>query len=564
MAEEYTSGAINFAGLGNGTDFNELVDGLVKVEQQRVTRLENWRSSWEQKNEQFQDLNSKMLSLKTTLEGFDTINEFMSKSVSTTNSDLVTATADSTAQEASHTVEIGQLATNDVQVTASGVSDLSDSITASNTSFSFSYAGESITISNISAGTTLEGFINLVNNHADTRDKIHASSIFDGSVYHLQLNGVDQGADNQVVISNTGTMVFAAGDFNETQDAVNSKIKVNGFPPGADDWIERDANSVSDVIEGITLNLNDAEVGTETKINVVTDTEAIKANALEFVNQVNVIRAQIKSLTAVDEEGKGSILTGNYGVDIVGQNLKNITAEQALGFTPWDQDTLSGDYYTALSQIGITTDAEEGSPNYGMLKFDAEEFDKALANDPEGVAELFAAKDLGESNSPSFSYTSLIEGTTKPGVYDVEIVSDGSKIVSATINGEEAGIDGWHITGKSGEALGLGIRLDNTAAGTYSGTVSVKTGKVGEMINELKSLTKPYNEYTYEGGPLAVLQENYNDIMDSIDKKIDYEQTRIEKLERNLKLKFSRLDALLGQYELRQGQLQSQLGQLEG
>ena len=108
----------------------------------------------------------------------------------------------------------------------------------------------------------------------------------------------------------------------------------------------------------------------------------------------------------------------------------------------------------------------------------------------------------------------------------------------------------------------MSIRLDNTNAGTYSGSVSVKQGKTGQMIDELSELTKPYNKYTYEGGPLAVLQDNYNDIMDSIDQKIEYENTRIDKMERNLKLKFARLDALLGQYELRQGQLENSLSQL--
>jgi flagellar hook-associated protein 2 len=34
-------------------------------------------------------------------------------------------------------------------------------------------------------------------------------------------------------------------------------------------------------------------------------------------------------------------------------------------------------------------------------------------------------------------------------------------------------------------------------------------------------------------------------------------------MERNLKLKFSRLDALLGQYDLLQGQLDSSLAQLQ-
>lgn len=560
---DYTSGAINFTGLGNGTDFSQLIDGLVEVEQTRITRLENWHLSWETKNEQFQALNTQMLSLKTTLEGFDTINEFMAKAVNTNDSTKLTATADSDAQEAAHTIQINQLATNDVLITTSGASSLDSSITSANTSFTYSYGGQSYTVDNISAGTTLEGFVNIINNHSESRSNIRATTIFDGSVYHLQLSGLDQGADNQLIISDAGSIAFGSGDFTETQNAVNSQIRVNGFPASNGGWIERDSNVVDDVIEGITLNLQEADPDSLVQITVVTDTAAIKENVATFVEQVNIIRAQLQAITAVDEEGQGSILTGNYGVDIIGQNLKNITAEMGLGFVHWDEDTLTGDKYTALSQLGILTDAEEGSTTYGLLKIDEEVLDAALAEDPEAIAELFSAKNLGESQSPDFTFQSLIDGTTQPGLYDIEIVSDGSSITSATINGEAAKISGWEITALSGDATGMSIRLDNTGAGTYSGQVSVKQGKVGQMIEELKDLTQPFNEFTYEGGPLAVLQNNYNDIMDSIDKKIDFEQTRIDRMEANLKLRFSRLDALLGQYELRQGQLTAALSQLE-
>jgi len=561
----YTSGSINFTGLGNGTDFNEIIDGLVSIEQQRVTRLETWKASWETKSEQFKDLNSLMLNLRTTLEGFDTMNEFMSKSVNSANTTLLTASAGKDAQEASHTIEIGQLATNDVHITASGTSSLTTSITNVNTSFTYSYGGESYTIDNISKGTTLQGFVNLINNHPDSRNNIRASTIYDGSVYHLQITGLDLGSDNQLVISNAGDIIFKGSDFNETQNAVNSQIRVNGFPSAGGGWIERDSNQITDVIEGVTLNLHDADPGTSIKLNVTTDLDGIKDNIRTFVNSVNVIRAQIQAITKVeknDDDVSGSILTGNYGVDIVSQNLRNLTADIGKGFVNYDADTLMGDKFTALSQLGILTDAEEGSETYGLLTIDEEALDAALAEDPMGVAELFAANNFGESQSPDFTFTSLIEGTTKAGVYDVNIVSDGTKITSATINGKAAKISGWEITGMEGEALGLGIRLDNTGAGSYSGSVTVKMGKTGEMINELKDLTKPFNEYTYEGGPLAVLQENYADIMDSIDTKIEYENTRIAKMESNLRLKFSRLDTLLGQYELKQGQLDSAITQL--
>lgn len=562
MTDSYTSGQINFTGLGNGTDFNTLIDGLIDVEKNRVRRLENWRLSWETKNEQFQELNTQMLTLKTALEGFNTVNEFMTKAVSSNDTSLVTATATADAQEASHTVEIGRLATNDVLISTSGANALDASITSADTSFTFSYGGESITLDNISAGTTLEGFVNLINNHSDSRGKIQASTIFDGSVYHLQLTGADQGSDNQIIISNAGSIVFGPGDFTETQNAQNAQVRINGFPASNAGWIERDSNIMDDVITGITLNLKDAEPGTQVSLTVTTDEQSMQDNVTTIIDAMNVVRAQIIALTKVDEEGNGSILTGNYGIDMVSQNLKNITASIGLGFSPWDEDTLSGDKYAALSQIGILTDAEEGSPTYGLLKIDYEVLSEALNDDPNAVAALFSSEPTGVSQSPDFTALSIIDGKTTPGLYDVEIVSDGSQITSATINGEPAKISGWEITVTSGDAEGLAIRLDNTGAGSHSGQVAVKIGKTGEMIDELKELTKPFNEFTYEGGPLAVLQNNYNDIMDSIDTKIEYENRRISRMEKTLRLKFARLDALLGQYDLKQGQLSAALAQL--
>ena len=392
---DYTSGSINFTGLGNGTDFNELIDGLVKVEMQRVTRLETWKSSWEKKNEQFKNLNTQMLALKTTLEGFDTLNEFLSKTVNSADSRLLTATADSNAQETSHAIEIGQLATTDTHITASGVSSLSSSITSTDTSFTFSYAGRSYTLDNINAGMTMEGFVNLINNHADSRELIRASTIFDGSVYHLQLNGLDQGADNQLVISSAGDIIFNSSDFNQTQEAQNSQIKINGFPSAAGGWIERSSNTIDDVIEGVTLNLKDSAPGATVQLTVTTDEEGIKDNVVSFIKAVNTIRSQILAITDVDDEGEGSILTGNYGIDMISQNLKNITADIGLGFTHWDADTATGDRFSALAQIGITTDAEEGSTTYGLLKIEDEAFDKALKADPDALARLFSAYYMG-------------------------------------------------------------------------------------------------------------------------------------------------------------------------
>lgn len=563
ITSTYASGQTNVTGLGNGTDFNALIDGLVKAESVHINSLETWRKQWTDKVANFQGLNTKMLALKTTLEGMDTLDSFMVKSVSSTDSSALSATADSSAQVSSHTVVVGQLAQNDILTTTSGVSALTSSVTASNTNITFSYAGTSYTLSNISAGTTLTGLVNFINNNALCSGKIKATTIFDGTVYHLQLYGLGQGDANQVVLSNTGSLVFQPGGFDNTQQAQSSHIKVDGYPIGAASWLSRDSNTVSDVLPGITMNLKQANSNATLQLGISTDTAAIKQNIKTFVAQVNEVRALIQALSKVDDSSgtaKGAILTGNYGVQLISSQLKDVVADKGLGFSYYtvSGSTTTGDYYSSLSQLGIKTDAEQGSATSGQLTLDEALLDEALAANPDAVAKLFAADYLGESDSQNFSYLSHIGGTTKAGNYEVSITTDGTGISSATINGHAALIDGWRITGGPGyDEAGLVIQLDNqTLNSTMTGQVNLKLGKAGEMVAKLKSLTSSVD------GPLHILEENYGEITKSIDKKIDFETTRIAKLKQALQAKFSRLDTLLGKLTQQQNQLASAIQQM--
>ncbi len=572
---DYTSGNINFAGLGSGTDFKAMIEGVVKLERTHINSLERWKSSWSSKVEKFQELDTALLSLQTTLKSMDTIDEFMSRSVSTTDSDTLTSTATSAALVTTHAVEINQLAQNDIHVTSNGTASVKDSIFSATGSFTFSYQGESVTLSNIAAGTTMEGFVNMINAHADTRSKIRATTIDDGTSTHLQIYGLDLGADNQVIISNTTGMTFVAADFAQTQNAQNSKIKVDGFPPGAADWIERDSNSVSDVIDGVTINMKKTTAAGQTvNIGITTDTAGMQENVQKFVDQNNAVRTMIKGLTQIDDssaEAEGSILTGNYGIELlVGQRLKNIMSSQGIGFS-WYEQTAGGDFvgdkYSALSQLGIMTNADSGGANMGLLELDTDVLNAALAEDPFAVAEIFAANNKGVSDSPNVQYLSHINDVTEAGTYNVQYEISGGQIISASINGNTAEFDPatWQITGAGGNPeAGMAIRVENHNDGVYGNSnsdaddailVHIKMGKSAELVSAI-------TEITNDSGPLAILESNYNDIMDNIDKKIEREENRINLFEQNLTNKYARLDALLGKYQGIQAQLTSSVKQL--
>jgi flagellar hook-associated protein 2 len=63
-------------------------------------------------------------------------------------------------------------------------------------------------------------------------------------------------------------------------------------------------------------------------------------------------------------------------------------------------------------------------------------------------------------------------------------------------------------------------------------------------------------------GTLEVLKDNYQDIMDSIDDKIAYEERRLALMEKNLRLRFANLEAILGTYDNISTQLSSQISSL--
>ena len=260
-------------------------------------------------------------------------------------------------------------------------------------------------------------------------------------------------------------------------------------------------------------------------------------------------------LTAYDSSTQqGSLLTGNYGLQLIDTKLKTAVAGKGVGFDYTD------DTFSVLSQLGILTDAEEGSDTEGLLVIDDDVLSAILASNASGAAELFAANYLGRTDSSDMSLSSYISGTTKCGSYDVSYTTDASgKITGATINGHEAL---WHsnsnlITGAHGyDEAGLVIKAIDVTTGTHTGTVSLKQGKTGELVDLLAQLTDSSD------GPLHILDENYDDITAMIDDKIAFEQRRISTYASNLRKRFALTDSLLSRYNQMQTQLSSQIEQL--
>ncbi|BFR49880.1 flagellar filament capping protein FliD [Nitratidesulfovibrio sp. HK-II] len=574
---DYWSGSITFTGLNTGTDWDEIIEAQMAVEEYRYNSMTEKETAYEEQLAAVEDLETQMTTLYQTLQDYDSVSDFLTKSGSSSDETSLTVSVDNEAEAGTHNVVINQLAQNDIWSSDDGYASTDTSITDTDQTFSLTYGDETYTI-DVPAGTTLEEFVDLINNADGNSDDVRASVINEGDAYHLQIRGMDLGADNTVTINDTGFDAMGADAFTNTQKAQNAQIKVDGFPAADDEWIERDTNSIDDVIDGVTLQLKTTTGDEGTTVTVELDTDAMVEAVETVVESINTILQLLMDLqdqgtvsesvsTATasdsddddddDDDSAASVLASNYGIDLVQNSLKNILATKGLGFSYYDADADTGDLFTSLSTIGISTDADEDSETFGLLVIDYDELEEAIDEDPEAVASLLSSDSTGSTDSSDFSFDSSISGTTVAGDYEVSYTIENGEITSAYINGNAASISGWTITGASGEdEAGLALTVDNTADGAYTGTVYLKQGKIGQLVDTLEDMTSTE-------GTLQIMEDSYQEILDQLAESISKEEERLDLVESRLRTRYSNLETLLTSYDSLSTTIDSLLASLD-
>jgi flagellar hook-associated protein 2 len=581
---EYTSGQISIAGLGNGTDFATMISALKQIELKHANQLARWRNDWYTRLDAFDSLRKELASFSTYMKTMNTPEKFLAKTAALSSPNVASVTSTTSAAPGTYNLEVGQMATNSyASIKTTATSNL-DSINTAATEkkFEYTYKGTTRTLA-IGAGTTLEGLKNIINSDA-ANPGVRATILEAGGEFILQLYSEKQGTDTAIAVTSASPPMtgFGAAAWS-TMQGKDAQVKFNGFPEGTD-WYTFKGNNLS--VYGMNINL--LSPGT-TLITVNTDTAKIKENVEEFINQVNSVRTLIMDLTKVNTEKsttdpeyassqfemqKGSVLTGNYGVQLLSSMFKSTVMDKAAGFEYLNitGSTFTGDMFSSLAQIGIKTDTNQGSTTFGLLIFETNDelitFDKALQQSPDGISDLFTANLKGYSDSPDFLVYDTLSGFTKAGSYKVTYdVDSGGNIVNAFINGQAATVDADGLLGmydNSNPAGGMRLLINDMTVGPHEGTARVKDGKLTSLINLVDdSFLKVYNaDPQTPKGILSILEKQYGQIIENIDDKIAKEGERIVIWERRMKERFARLDATLKTYDGLLAQLESQIKQL--
>ena len=553
-----SSGAVNFTGLGNGTDFNEIIDAQLEAESYTKKKYEAKLAETEACSALLDELVTSMGELDKTLDDKNSMSEFLAMSV-VSSEEGIAGKVTGDVQEGSHTIEVNQLAQNDIWVnTTMTYAEPTDVITDVDSVFAFECDGEEISIE-VPANTTAQQLVDMINSDPVARDLVSADLLSDGDELYFRLSGSETGADHAITVSDTNTLAdFTSAEFSNVRTAQNAKMKVDGFPAGADEWLERESNTVDDVVPGLELTLSDTTEGS-VNLTVTCDTDVTKENIESFLEEVNSLIQEIQVLTGrivttVEDEESGESMEAytidSYALDMVYNDIKSQLSMSVVGF--------SGEYdtYNALSQLGLYTDTDEGSETFGQLLIEEEDLDKALEENPYAVAELLSCSNSGISDTRGVQVTSTIEGITDPGAYEFEYTVVGGEVVSATVNGEPAAIEGNTVTAAAGtSAAGMVLEISDLAEGSHSADLRVKEGIVAQLQTAIEKWTNA------EDGTLTTVSDTYDADATKLENDIYYQEERLAKMESDLRRKYAVLDGQLAYYTNLQSSLTAMISQ---
>jgi flagellar hook-associated protein 2 len=372
---------ISFGGLGNGIDFGPIVEFLVQAKRIPIDRIIEQKLNNQEKLTNFGSLGTKLLGLQNAANSLRTRLSFDKNQVSVTSAssqNLLTASASSTAASGTYTVTVNELASAHQIVskasTAVSTTD-TDIVSGASGIFSFQVGTGSVQTVNLGATGTLEDLRDGINNlGAGVSASILNTGTETTPAYRLVLASNDTGASNSLTISADDTILDTVTTGVDTFQAAQDSQIVLGEGVGAV-TINRSSNTLTDVISGLTLNLQAEDLGNPVTISVTQDNTAVKEGISNFVSSYNEVVEFINERTAFDlETGERGIFVGDSLSRTVLDRVRQSALSQIGGLTT----------FTSASQIGFET-----QPGDGTIKLNEATLDAALSENYSAVRDLF-------------------------------------------------------------------------------------------------------------------------------------------------------------------------------
>jgi flagellar hook-associated protein 2 len=464
--------ALSSPGIGSNLDVNSIVSQLMALERRPLQALDRKEASFQSQLSAFGTLKGALSAFQGAMQSLDDVEKFQAHKATIADTSVAAVAAANNAAPGNHLLEVIKLAQSQ-KLVAAGQSSATSAIGTGTLTFEFGtvtggsfdansgrYTGASYTGDGAGAKTVSIGAAN--NTLTGIRDAINAAKIGvtasivndgSGTPYRLALTVNEPGANRSLRISVAGDAALASllahdpastQNLAETAAARNAELKVDGV------FISKPKNSITDVIEGVTLTLLKTNAGAPTEVSVARDSTAIKASAEGLVKAYNDLNTALRNLSSFNAATKtGSVLQGDV-------TLLTLQTRIRTALT----DTLKGvaGSYNSLYQIGVSFQKD------GTLALDATKFQAALDAAPNDIGALFAS--MGRASDAAIGFVGATDHT-KAGTYAVGVTRLATQ---ATLAGAAAAV--LTITAGGNDSFTVEVDGESAqitlAAGTYA------------------------------------------------------------------------------------------------
>lgn len=498
-----------------GIDFDSITEALVQAKRSPAVTMESNIKENSSIVAEFQTLNSATKNFGTALDSlrgstssftndvFDqrsgTVQTYPSDSAApghtaSSSSDIISIGVEENAAKGSHTIEVLQKATAH-QVRGDAISSKFDDISTlvpPIPSAGFTLNGREITIAdtdsiyeiaeklnNANTGDTPTGVSATIVSASDTEHYIVLSSDKTGTdnTINFELEAGNEAASASMLSDlglTTGNTNATLTLKNETVTPQNAKLDVNGLGV----VIERQSNTIDDVLDGISIDIVKAEPGTIIELEIESDLLSVKQGIIDFVDNYNEVRKfvneqQISKVRETDEDGE--LVEGaekEFG-ELAFDSTFRTFAQDLTQLGAFSNFSLK-EGYQSLSQMGIKIDED------GMLIIDSETLDQRLVDDVDEVEKFFSFNmTSSDTNVTYIDNTNATEPNT-----------DGSGNVIPyylTIEGTDA----------DGKITGASLRTGPGEADFIDGSVEIN----GNVLTFTDSTGAEGLKIIYNGGP---------------------------------------------------------------
>jgi flagellar hook-associated protein 2 len=320
----------------------------------------------------------------------------------------------------------------------------------------------------------------------------------------------EYGTENalRLTASSNGPTDFDTSDGgHEITAAQDAELIVNGIT------ISRETNSISDIVAGATLTLNEVTSSNVT-LSVATNATTATADLQALIDQINTMRSYLEAATARGANGaEPGALAGDASISAIRRELSSITTAPLNGF---------GNDPVYLSEVGVKTNRD------GSLSLDATQLEKILISNPEKLDAIYNSLNAMELDSLSVAFSSSATPPEGAHSFAYDAVSD-----TATLNGislssriNSAGAREFYKIGGTFNGLVINAGTHVQADGDLSSKVYVGQSLVDKLSTYLETITATSGDITKKETYLNARSSEYKEQLTEADTKADIIQAR--------------------------------------